>query len=233
MAVSISTKQIQYLTEQEFKNKIKTELWQFYSDLVIENHDLRCFLGATIAETNRLKSQINDMSKLKEEILSLQQENEKLRQINLEQNNRITVLEMKISKLEERDDPITIREALSKLEQKILFEILGGNKTTCKKYGGLRNLLADSNKQLECDAYYKKYKITENHIYHMLSLKDKGNRSAHNRSLLSFANFLPTMNSILEDQTDVIELQQNSDIVKLLQTYYPVPMDTSAVWNIQ
>jgi hypothetical protein len=174
---------------------------------------------------------------LRKDIVELKIENKELKEHGIQQDIIITglkddIVELKkdnkkfldiVIELKARDDPLTVREALSTLEQKIMFEIVGSNRTV-KKFNGIYQLSQDKIYQNDYNQYLTKYGLTEDHIELLIDIKTFGNKIAHTRPLIARKEWDELIISMLDDPTNVKDIQLIKDILTLMEKYYPVPL---------
>jgi hypothetical protein len=150
-----------------------------------------------------------------------------------EQKVQIIDLTNKVIALEKRDNPITVREAMTHLEKNIMFEILGSKKLV-KRYGTIRDVLKETNPTIVSYIanYFTDNHIDEDHMYHLLDLKENGNLSAHEyRPSLKRNEWNQFINSTLGDPTEE-EINMNNNLLNLLEKYSPVT-SADSTWIIQ
>eukprot|EP00604_Paraphysomonas_vestita_P002616 CAMPEP_0174818496 /NCGR_PEP_ID=MMETSP1107-20130205/1168_1 /TAXON_ID=36770 /ORGANISM="Paraphysomonas vestita, Strain GFlagA" /LENGTH=265 /DNA_ID=CAMNT_0016030385 /DNA_START=12 /DNA_END=806 /DNA_ORIENTATION=- len=178
----------------------------------------------------------DEIELLKQQNKELQDEIEALKQQNKELRDEIEALNTRVIALENRDVPITVREAMRILEAHICLEA-AGSKRKCKdghyNFEKIRN--GETDVQTRLATIISRHGLTNNHINMIGYLKDNGDFSAHqNRPLLTP---LELTNVLLEDETNETssldeEVVQENDIKKkLLQVLLSYnPCDENETW---
>lgn len=171
--------------ENEELKKDKTKYYEIIEEnkkLIVEHeNNIRKLEMENIELQNKIKSLEKHIEHQDNKILSFE------KHISV-QDKRISVLETNIKDLQDRDDPLTIREGFVSLEKYILMEILG-SKNKAREFCGVKDLFKSSIYKTECDDFLKKYNITIDHINFISEIKKCGNKSAHIRPIITRNDF--------------------------------------------
>ena len=246
------------LSETEAKELCKL-LLEESTQLKFTNHALLSKLDELQKDNSDLHDKINSLHSkatsdhliveqnegLKKTVELLQNENEQLKKENSLLKAKLAEYENRISQLEARDKPITVREAMRILEHCICFEAVGKSKT--KFAAGNYSFLAiagndDEKTKKALETAQQKYNITANHIKTMNFLKDCGDYTAHSdRPFLSRKEWKEVL---LEgedgDDNDYEEAELASkvkaikvDLLCVMEQFFPAPVDDDVPWQIE
>ena len=139
-----------------------------------------------------------------------------------EQGIKITNLENDVKELKERDTPITIREAMSILENHVMVEIVG-SKRQANRYYGLNDLSQQANYKLIYEQYLQTNGISQDHVDLMLEFKKEGNKYAHsNRPTYNKDEWKSMLINSLDDQQNQLDIKMIDDILVLMEKYNPI-----------
>ena len=152
----------------------------------------------------------------------------------IERDGDMKRVQDKFDAIEKRDVPITIREAMVLLEREMSIDMFSTNtvsKNTIKKC-----FLFSAKNIVQCqvpeviiarNAYLKRHNLSDDHLYSIAPLKEKGNIECHvNRPVLTRQEW----NDVMAGMGDDEDLQMRLELLKLLEHYRPV--STDGKWNL-
>jgi uncharacterized coiled-coil protein SlyX len=152
----------------------------------------------------------------------------------IERDGDMKRVQDKFDAIEKRDVPITILEAMVLLEREMSIDMFSTNtvsKNTIKKC-----FLFSAKNIVQCqvpevitarNAYLKRHNLSDDHLYSIAPLKEKGNIECHeNRPVLTRQEW----NDIMAGMGDDEDLQMRLELLNLLEHYRPV--STDGKWNL-
>ncbi|AYV79946.1 MAG: hypothetical protein Gaeavirus2_28, partial [Gaeavirus sp.] len=155
--------------------------------------------------------------KIQEQDVKIQEQDVKIQQ----QEKQILKLEKDITVLKERDTPLTIREAISILENHMMVKIVG-SKRQAKRYYGIYDLSQRNDYKTIYDKYLQDNNITQDHIDLMLELKEDGNNSAHaQRPSYNKNEWKIMLIDCLDNPQNQQDIKMIDDIMLLMEKYNP------------
>jgi uncharacterized coiled-coil protein SlyX len=147
----------------------------------------------------------------------------------IERDGDMKRVQDKFDAIEKRDVPITIREAMVLLEREMSIDMFNTNtvsKNTIKKC-----FLFSAKNIVQCqvpevitarNAYLKRHNLSDDHLYSIAPLKEKGNIECHeNRPVLTRQEW----NDVMAGMGDDEDLQMRLELLNLLEHYRPVSTD--------
>jgi hypothetical protein len=108
-----------------------------------------------------------------------------------------------------------------------------GSKNKIRSFHDVKELFnsKDPIYQQKCTDYLIKYGITQDHIFIISELKDKGNKSAHvSRPMINRNEWDQLAIQMLDDPLDSDDIALTMDLLKLMESYVKVGSDN--MWNI-
>jgi len=236
------------LLEERLKDQDK--LNKKIEELIQENTDLRKRISEQNDKIDALENYIvnqdikiealeksndslqKEVTNQKTEIVALKKNNDSLQKEVTDQKTEIVALKDDMNEMKTRDNPITIREAMTILEKHIMFEILKGSKTKMRNIKSAHNLFNDNMFITECNDYMKKYGITQYHIDLIGDLKENGNYAVHaNRPSIERSEWNNLIMQSLDDPNDSDDIKAVGDILNLFEKYSPAPQ--SGDWKLK
>jgi hypothetical protein len=137
---------------------------------------------------------------------------------------KIEELQKDIKELQKRYKPIIIRETMAELEEHIMFEIIGSKKKM-RKFFDIHDLFNSELYKTECELYLHKHDITEDVIYLIVDLKENGEISEYeDRMAVERSDWNTLIYQSLDDPNDIDGIKLISDILKLMEKYFLVPI---------
>lgn len=145
-----------------------------------------------------------------------------LKEIIKKQDIKITNLENDVKELKERDTPITIREAMSILENHMMVELVG-SKRQANRYFGINDLSERDTYKLIYKQYLQSNGISQDHVDLMLELKKEGNKYTHsNRPTYNKNEWKDMLINSLDDPCNQQDIKMIEDILVLMEKYNPI-----------
>lgn len=212
----------------ENSEKIRAELLE-----KLTNSHLLSEQNEKLNEEIRLFKEENE--ELKREIQLLKEENEELkREIQLlkeekdELKQKNSNFEERIATLENVTQPISLREAMRILENKICFNISGSMKKYRNNYS-FQKIRSGEDEQLKANLQEKfnQLGLTSDHLTILDYLKDSGDFVAHKPPSMLISEWriiVKTLDQDIQTLTD--------DLLSALSTFCPFPERESDSWNI-
>lgn len=165
---------------------------------------------------------LKENEELKQKISVLEEHVKQQDNIIADMKNDIGKLNQAITELKSRDEPITVREGITALEQQMMVEITGSKKKT-RPFYGILDLAKDKHYKINYNNYLQKYNITQDHIDLLVSLKKEGNKAAHcDRPVLMRNEWDGLVTSMLDDPTDVDDVKMVKELLVVADTYNKV-----------
>jgi hypothetical protein len=149
-------------------------------DVIIQEQGVKIQEQDVIIQEQGVKIQEQDVI-IKEQGVIIKEQGIKIQEQDViikEQGIKITNLENDVKELKERDIPITIREAMSILENHVMVEIVGSRRQA-NRYYGLNDLSQQANYKIIYEQYLQTNGISQDHVDLMLEFKKEGNKYAH------------------------------------------------------
>lgn len=212
---------ISFVPESEYKKiledniELKKQINQYY--------DNERLLKETIKNNEQTIEQLKKENvMLKIELAQLKQKIQEQDVIIKEQNIKITKLEQDVKELKERDIPITIREAMTILENHAMIEIVG-SKRQANRYYGLSDLSSRDAFKLIYEKFLITNSISQDHIDLMLEFKKEGNKYAHSyRPSYNKDEWRDLLINSLDDPQNQQDIKMIDDILVLMEKYNPI-----------
>lgn len=151
---------------------------------------------------------------------------------------KLASYEERISKLERRDTPITVHEAMRILERYICLESAGSKTMFLTKFFNIDRIKNSGDKTVIANfqIVLGKLRLTTDHLDYLSSLKDNGDFATHNnRPQMSKAEWyaIHMDDAMCNDEVDDIDISMLwKGLIDSLATYIPPPDDPSEPWVI-
>lgn len=208
------------ITELSAKITDQSLICQQNNELKIANEELTKL-------NNQMKQEIQELRDL---VQTLKEENRRLQKI-------IESYEERITNLERRDKPITVREAMRILERFICLESAGSKNKFLTKFFNFDKITksGDTTVVANFNNILNRLGLTTAHLEYLSNLKDNGDIATHdNRPRLSKAEWDAMQKDGDDEEDDEISISELwTGLINSLATYIPPPSDPFEPWVIE